>query len=536
MNKTDQQYKSSNIANKIEKMQKDGDISKAIEICQSAIRQDPTNYELHIRLGDLYLEKHLDIYQPKQYIDEAINEYRIALESDLNAAEIHHKLGVTFYHKGDFEKAINHLTIALEYDKKHYNAHLMMAKILARKNRITDTLNHLKNSIQYGGFKNARAHFMLFSIMKANSKKSFVNTLNAYDHLLKGILKFPFDKHARKEAYLSLNTIKFIPVYLKGHYFEKTMNIKEAIELYTLAIEEAPGFVSLYLWLGNAYRSIGRVNDALNEYRMAIWLDPMNIIAHKLLCTMFEEQGDYESAIEIYKKLINMNPDDAIYHSNLANIYYLKGDVKTAVSHYQTAVALNPNQSWTSIIAQTLGYIFHESKENYDAAISAYQSATILNPTDVDIYLSLGSAYYDKGDHTNALNTYRLALEIDPKNARIHCNLGFLLWGKGMIEDAVKEYERAIELEPNYDIAQNNLGVIYLDNLGYIQKAVEHLTNAVQCNNRYALAHYNLGRAMAIKGDKIEAARLLQVALDLNAHTNELDENEIKMKIRELFD
>lgn len=536
MNETGEKSKTGNITNKIEKMQRDGKISKAIEICQSAIMQDPTNYELHVRLGDLYLEKHLDIYQPKQYIDEAINEYRIALESDLDSAEIHYKLGITLYHKGDFEKAQNHLNIAIEYDKNHYNAYLMLARILSKKNRITEAMIYLKKSMKLGRFKNSRAHYMLYKLMKSGSGKTFAKTLKAFWHLLLSIIKLPFDKAAQKESFIGLIKLKFLPVFLKGYYLEKTMRINEAVELYTQAVEEAPRYVSLYLWLGNAYRALGRVNDALNEYRMAIWLDPMNIVAHKLLCTLFEEQGDYDNAVEIYKKLIEMRPDDAIYHSNVANIFYLKGDVKTAVSHYQTAIALNPNQNWTSIIAQTLGYIFHESKENYDAAISAYQSATILNPTDIDIYLSLGSAYYDKGDHTNALNTYRLALEIDPNNARIHCNLGFLLWGKGMIEEAVKEYEKAIELDPNYDIAYNNLGVIYLDNLGYIQEAADNLTKAVQCNGRYALAHYNLGRALAIKGDNIEAARLLQIALDLNAHTNELDENEIKMKIRELFD
>jgi|GEM_PF-422300 len=536
MNETGEKVKVNNIANKIDKMQRGGHISKAIEMCQSAIKQDPTNYGLHARLGDLYLEKHLDIYEPKQYIDEAINEYRIALESDLNSAEIHYKLGVAFYHKGNFEKAQNHFLIALEYDGTHYNANLMMARILSKKNYLAEALVYLNKSLQYGGIRNSRAHYLYFKLTKRVHKKSFINRLKAYNHLLKSVFKLPFDMHAQKELATRLEAMKFMPVFIKGYYLEKSMNINEAIEVYTHAIERAPGFVSLYLWLGNTYRSLGRVNDALNEYRMAIWLDPMNINAHKLLCSMFEEQGDYESAVELYKKLIEMSPDDAIYHSNLANIYYLKGDVKAAVSHYQTAIALNPNQSWTSIIAQTLGYIFHESKENYDAAISAYQSATILNPADIDIYLSLGSAYYDKGDHTNALNTYRLALEIDPGNARIHCNLGFLLWGKNMIEEAVKEYKKAIELDPNYDIAYNNLGVIYLDNLGYVQEAVDYLTKAVQCNGRYALAHYNLGRAMALKGDKVEAARLLQIALDLNAHTHELDENEIKMKIRDLFE
>lgn len=536
MNPTDEKTQLNNIAEKIDKMHKSGKISKAIEICQSAIKQDPSNYALHVRLGDLYLEKHLDIYQPEQFIDEAINEYQIALESDLNSAEIHYKIGVAFYYRGNFEKAENNLGIALQYDEKHYNSYIVLARIFSRKNRYTEAMVYLNKALKYGGLKTSRAHYLLSVLLKQSHTKSIVNIIHSHFHLLMSILLLPFDKTAIKETINGLDLIRFLPVFLKGHYCEKTLEFNKAIDLYMEEIEKAPGFVPLYLWLGNAYKAIGKTSDALNEYRMAIWLDPMNITAYKLLCALYEEQGDYDNAINIYKKLIEMSPNDAIYHSNLGNIYYLKGDVKSAVSHYQTAIALNPNQHWTSIIAQTLGYIFHESKENYDAAISAYQSATILNPSDIDIYLSLGSAYYDKGDHVNALNTYRMALEIDPNNARVHCNMGFLLWGRNQIDDAVREYQKAIQLDPNYDIAYNNLGVIYLDNLGYIQEAVDNLTKAIQSNGNYALAHYNLGRAYALQGNKVEAARLLQVAMDVNKQTNELDENEIKMKIRELFE
>ena len=518
------------IVDKIDKMERGGNLSSAIELCQSALQHDPTNPELHIRLGDLYLQKHFDIYQPKRFLDDVINHYQMALESNLDSDEIHYKLGVTFYCQGKIDKALNHLGISLEYNPKNHNACLMMAKILSKKNRISECLDYLEKSIKYGGLNASRPHHLIFSL------KLRENRLFAYYHLLMSILKLPFDKEAQRETQLKHTAIKFLPVYLKGQYLEKTMRLLEAANLYSQTIEKAPGFIPLYLWLGNVYKTLGRNGEALNEYRMAIWLDPMNETAYKLLCTLFEENGDYIHAIETYQKLMGMNPNNAIYHSNVANIYYLTGDAKSAVSHYQTAIALNPNKHWTSIIAQTLGYIFHESKDNYDAAISAYQSASILNPTDIDIYLSLGSAYYDKGDFTNALNTYRLALEISPNNARIHCNLGFLLWGKGDIEEAVREYDKAISLDSNYDIAYNNLGVIYLDNLGYIEKAVENLTKAIQCNGKYALAHYNLGRALAIKGDKVEAARLLQVALNINASTHELDDMEIKMKLKELFD
>jgi len=524
------------LKNKITKMQKGGDISKAIEMCRSALQNDPMNAELHIRLGDLYLERHLDIYQPKQFLDDAILEYQLALESNLNSAEIHYKLGCAYYYKGELDKALNHFAISFEYNNNYSDAYYMTAKIYAKRDRITEALDCLNKAVQFGGLKNSRTHYLMFKLLKMREDKTGKNTFNIFKNLLLSTLKLPFDKEAQKEIYTKLSYLQFFFVFFQGYYFEKTRNVYQAIELYSEAIEKAPGFLLLYLHLGNAYRQIGRLDDAINEYRMAIWLDPTSITAHKLLCSIYEEQGNYDSSIEIYGKLIEMNPNDAIYHSNLANIYYLKGDVKSAVSYYQTSISLNPNKNWTSIIAQTLGYIFHESKENFDAAISAYQSASLLNPTDVDIYISLGSAFYDKGDYANALATYRMALEVDPNNARIHCNLGFLLWGKGMIEEAVKEYEKSIKLDPNYDIAYNNLGVIYLDDLGYIQEAIANLSKAIESNTQYALANYNLGRAMAVKGDKVEAARLFQVAMDLNSHTNEMDQREIKVKIQELFE
>ena len=94
----------------------------------------------------------------------------------------------------------------------------------------------------------------------------------------------------------------------------------------------------------------------------------------------------------------------------------------------------------------------------------------------------------------------------------------------------------SIKYDPTYDIAYNNLGVIYLDDLGRVQQASELFEKAIKYNPNYALAHYNLGRSVAIKGDKVEAAKLYQIAMDLNNVTNELDPQEITDKIQGLFD
>ena len=40
---------------KIRKEYKTGNVKSAIELCQIGLQEDPTNADLHIRLGDLYL-------------------------------------------------------------------------------------------------------------------------------------------------------------------------------------------------------------------------------------------------------------------------------------------------------------------------------------------------------------------------------------------------------------------------------------------------------------------------------------------------
>ncbi|MDD3150098.1 MAG: tetratricopeptide repeat protein [Candidatus Gastranaerophilales bacterium] len=533
--KTDEKIKTDKAQAKIRKMHKDGDFKKAVEFCQSVLKNDPTNPALHISLGDLYLTRHLDIYTAQQFIDETITEYQRALEMDLNSALIHYKIGVALYYKGNLDKAIAHFNLSIEYDENYSEAYYMSAKILAKKERYSEAFTNVKKAIELNRFKSSRARFLYGVLLKIIYKNNFSKQLLSFAQIILSIIILPFDKEGLVEFSRKMLYLKFFPIIFKGTYLEKTRDIYKAIDLYNEIIEKVPGFLPLYVLLGDLYRKLGRHEEAINEYKMALWIDPNNVTAYKSLCAAYEEQGDYDNAIDAYKKIIEIQPNDATLHSNLANILYMKGDFKNAISGYQNAITINPNSQWTSVIAQTLGYVLQENDKNLDAAISAYQNAFALNPNDIDIYVNLGSVFYDKSDYQNALTVYRSALEIQPDNARIHCNLAYLLWGKGDLTESIKEYEKATELDPNYDIAYNNLGVIYLDDLCQINKALGLFEDAISHNPNYALAYYNMGRAIALKGDKIEAARLYQIALDLNSITNELDNQEIQQKIDDLF-
>ncbi len=507
-----------------------------VERCKIDLQKDPTNPALHVRLGDLYLKWHLDIFNPGQYIDDAITEYQFAMESLLDSHEIFYKLGLAFYYKGDLDKAINYFTTALEKKNGYYDAYYMLAETFVKKAHFTDAIDAAETAVQCSRFCSSSAHYLLYKLYDALSFKNPRTKMKALYEKIISVLLIPFDKTAIKNILKHISNLRFLPLFLKGFYAIQLKNYGHAVETYKEAIEIAPGFAPLYCVLGDIYLSTGYFEDAITEYKMAIWLDPFNIAANRHLCRAYEEQGDYNHAIDIYNRLIAMAPNIPDLYSNLANIYYIKGEFDLAISNYQTAITLNPNPSWTSIIAQTMGFVYQENKSDPDAAISAYQTAYVLTPEDIDIYVNLGSAFYDKEDYDNALQIYRQALEFQPHNAKIHCNLGFLYWGKGDTEEAMKSYELAIKYNDQYDIAYNNLGVIYLDDLGRVKKSIELFRKAVETNPNYALAHFNLARAISIVGDKVEAAKLYQMAQDINKVTQEIDPKDIADKISELFE
>ena len=520
----------------INKEYKGGNVKSAIELCQIGLQDDPTNADLHVRLGDLYLAWHLDIYNSCQYIDEAITEYQRALETYIDSAEIYFKIGQAHFFKGDLDKAINYLDTAISKDAKLGKAYYLLAETYTKKARFSDAVMNAKKAIKTMPLRNSCAHFLLSNLYNVSSARSIQNfCLSKFEFLL-SILTLPFDKIALGNVARMTSYVKFLPLLVKGAYLVQVNRLNEALELYREAVDKAPGFVPLYCLLGDIYRSLGQFDDAVTEYKMAIWLDGLNIPAYRHLCQAYEEQGDYDSAVDIYEKLIQIMPNMPDVHSNLANILYVKGDIDNAISHFQTAVTLNPKKQWTSVINQTLGFVYQESKQDLDAAISSYQSAYLLTPKDIDIYVNLGSAFYDKEDIENALQVYRNALDLEPENAKIHCNLGFLYWGKGDIDEALKEYGLAIKYDSGYDIAYNNMGVIYLDDLGRVKQAADLFKKSIECNPNYALAHFNLARAIAITGDKVEAAKLYQIAQDINKITNEIDPQDILDKINALFE
>jgi len=94
----------------------------------------------------------------------------------------------------------------------------------------------------------------------------------------------------------------------------------------------------------------------------------------------------------------------------------------------------------------------------------------------------------------------------------------------GYWKNGITLFEHALEVAQDSALAHNNLGVALAEE-GKLEESIPHYQQALQINPRYERAHYNLGLAMARQGKLDDAMTHYQEALRINprfsvAHNN----------------
>ena len=188
-----------------------GKVFREIEKLRLTLAKEPNNPKLHIRLGDLYVAWHLDISNSFQYIDEAITEYQIALESCMDSPELFYKLGKAFYYKGDFDKANNYLDLATSKNPDYSQAYYLKADIYTKKANFSEAKRFAQLAAK-GLFNSSNAHYLLYKLYDTSSFKNFSVSVHAAWEKLLAFLTLPFDKDAVENVFINIDKGFSIPI------------------------------------------------------------------------------------------------------------------------------------------------------------------------------------------------------------------------------------------------------------------------------------------------------------------------------------
>jgi tetratricopeptide (TPR) repeat protein len=435
---------------------------KAKEVLQSAILAAPELAELHLVLGQSFIEE--------AALTQALSAFRRASDlisgqpyagadkpSLISSLLLRHKislyLGNTLRELGHLEEARKVLNDAYLRTPTNTDIASILASTLIDldKRRLAITpLETVLNSnpddptpyLEY-----ARCLLTLSGEYKTKAQgERLIPTLQRVLQLAPGHLEATV---LLAEAYTA-----------EGEYLVAMDTYQDVMEA---NMEQGPEWQSrLILGLGNVALKLGQIETAVASLKEANQIDPSNPQVKRWLSEAYEAAGLTEDAFLAASSAIELSPNDVEILTWFADqVVILQGQRGVTLPKAHTEV------------------------------LDALERATLLAPQRSDLWLKLGKAYLSVGNEDAALNTFKYLADIDaPKSSDILTDLFQAAEHLLLLEDhqgAASCLEHALEFseKSNYDTSTKPLDLLILLSktrylLGDYQAALGLLDRAIE--------------------------------------------------------
>lgn len=156
---------------------------------------------------------------------------------------------------------------------------------------------------------------------------------------------------------------------------------------------------------------------------------------------------------------------------------------------------------------------------NYEQALTTFQGALDKDPEQPALWAYVGETYDQLKRYDEAIEAYQKAIALRPNDAAYMQNLGNVYASKGDTDKAREYYEKSASMSAPTDAGAAaatyyNLGVTYINN-GQTKEAAEALTKAVEVDDTYAEAHYQLGITLLGLNDMAGSVKHLKRYVEL---------------------
>ncbi len=336
---------------------------------------------------------------------------------------------------------------------------------------------------------------------------------NASDiHALKGIclalLSKPIESAAEFEQAIALRP-KYAPYYLSsGLAYASFDNLDRALERLSAALKLDPNLpgarynYALVLARAKKYdESEKQVNLEL-ESKGPQSASPLDLWRLKARDAYYQKK--WQDTIDAYRKTLELEPDWAEAYAAIGEALFSLNRSEESRTTLEKAVSLDAENEISHAL---LGKLYQDSG-NQDKAISEFETAHRLMPSDREVTYRLYRIYSLKGD---AVNAPRLEKDLEDLLASTHAeadsetkamvlnNTGVELEKKGDLAGALDHFDQAAKTDVSNLVFQRNAALI-LCKTGKAEEAIRRLRDI-----------------LSLDADDAETLQILAVANELAA-------------------
>jgi tetratricopeptide (TPR) repeat protein len=280
-----------------------------------------------------------------------------------------------------------------------------------------------------------------------------------------------------------------IHLYQRGK-FEEAVNLLKQLK------GSSPDNAEIRFWLSKSYEKIRKWDDAVNEMKTAVELKPADAKYHLWLGRFCGFQAEHSSIFKKYfrarpvlkefETARDLAPHDLGIRFDLLEYYlaapgFLGGGEEKAEAEAKVIAELDPSKGY---VARASIYRKHE---NWEMAKKELTEATVEYPNSPAAWRDLAEYLLDRGDFQSALDCARKALALEGDSKQAHLILA------------------ASEIRLGKD----------LDQAAEILKTLASGTLSDE-EPDFETVYYWLGEYYLTKGDKLEARKAFETALNFN--------------------
>ena len=107
----------------------------------------------------------------------------------------------------------------------------------------------------------------------------------------------------------------------RGLLRHKSGKYREAIRIFTDAIDLYPNNDKTYMSIGESYHELGEYRKAIEDYTQAIYLNPNDLALYSRRANIYRNLGEYRKAIEDYNQAIHLNSNNGdVYNGRCIDV------------------------------------------------------------------------------------------------------------------------------------------------------------------------------------------------------------------------
>lgn len=297
---------------------------------RTTIARNPNCWMAYSNLGSLL--------SARGQSDEAIQDFRKALELWPNQSKDHNNLGKALLQKGRMAEAMEEFQTALRISPNDPDTENNIGAAYLQRGQVDDAITHLQQTVAKWPW-HADAH---------------INLGNAF--LQKR------DPDAAIKEYSA--TLELHGDHAESHYsianaLRQKGDLEQAIVHYRKALELRPDYADAHNNLGNALRQQGRIEEAEREYEAALKSAPGSVLAQNnlawLLATAAESKlRDGAKAVQLAEQaVLATDGNNPVFLHTLAAAYAENGEFDKAVAAAKEALQI-ADANGVSSLAESL--------------------------------------------------------------------------------------------------------------------------------------------------------------------------------------